>query len=90
MLIRNEIVELDIEVVEQRKSEECGCPEEDLLIGLCFFTIHLEEEGGGHIFLDMGDWDDEKLVDCKDMEDLRSKAHLWAVEVHKGNIEVTL
>lgn len=66
------------ELVEQRKSDECGCPEEDWLIGLLFVTIHMEHGGGGHIFIDCGDWEMEKLVEAESIEELRVKAVDWA------------
>lgn len=65
------------EFVEARKSDECGCPEEDWVIGMIFATIHLEPESGGHIFLDWGDFQDEKLVECNSIEELRVKAVEW-------------
>lgn len=59
-------------------SDECGCPEEEWVIGMLHVTIHLEPDGSGHIFLDGGDWgDDEKLVECNDLEDLRKQAANW-------------
>jgi len=63
--------------VEARASDECGCPEEDWVIGMLFVTIHLEPESGGHIFLDCGDFQDEKLVDCTGIEELRILAVDW-------------
>jgi hypothetical protein len=37
----------------------------------------MEPDTGGHIFIDCGDWDDEKLVECNTMEELRLKAVEW-------------
>lgn len=65
------------EFVSSNQSDECGCPEEDWVIGNLYVTIHLEPESGGHIFIDCGDWQDEKLVDCNSIEDLRLKAEEW-------------
>jgi hypothetical protein len=80
---------MKIEIVDQRKSDECGCPEEDLEIGMCFFTAHLEPDGGGHLFLDMGDYGEaERIVECDGIEGLRQRAYEWAVEIHeKGFVE---
>lgn len=52
-----------MEIMIQRESDECGCPEEELIIGMFCVIIHLEPDGGGHIFIDCGDWEDEKLVE---------------------------
>lgn len=65
------------QLVDVRKSDECDCPEEDWIIGMLYVTIHMEKDGGGHIFLDCGDWDDEKLVECSCIEELRIKAVDW-------------
>ena len=65
------------ELIQQRPSEDCGCPEEVWdMNGICV-VIHLEEDGSGHIFLDAGDWDDEKLVECTGIIDLKNKAERW-------------
>ncbi len=58
-------------------SEDCGCPEEDWEINGLFTTIHLEPDGTGHIFIDSGEWEDEKLVDAKTMPELRQAAINW-------------
>jgi len=74
---------MKIEIEDQRLSDECGCPEEDIIIGNLFFTIHLEEDSGGHLFLDLGDYEEERLVDCDGtIEGLRQKAHEWAEEIY--------
>lgn len=66
------------ELIDTRASDECGCPEEDWVIGMLFVTIHLEPDGSGHIFLDGGDWGtDEKIVPCDGIEELRTLAHEW-------------
>ena len=68
-------------LLQERTSDECGCPEEDWDIdGVCV-TIHLEPDDSGHIFLDTGDWDDEKLIECNGIEDLRKKAMSWIGEL---------
>ena len=72
-----------MELLEQRKSDECGCPEEEWLIEMLHVTLHLEPDGSGHIFLDGGDWgQDEKLVECTDIENLRTQAAIWVKEIH--------
>jgi hypothetical protein len=73
------------ELVEIRQSEECGCPEEDWIIGMLYITIHLEPDTGGHIFIDCGDWEDEKLVDCSTMDELRSEAVKWSSSIPVNN-----
>lgn len=78
---------MEIIVSNQRKSDECGCPEEDLEIGMCTFLAHLEPDGSAHLFLDMGDWDDEKVVECDGVEGMRQKAHDWAEQIHEGIVE---
>lgn len=74
------------ELLCQRSSDECGCPEEEWNIGMLHVTIHLEPLKGGHIFLDGGDWgEDEKLVDCDGIEDLRAKAVEWVQSIGYDN-----
>ncbi|MAA93742.1 MAG: hypothetical protein CML22_07245 [Rheinheimera sp.] len=70
-------MQASFQLVETRTSDECGCPEEDWIIGLLYVTIHLEPGTGGHIFIDCGDWEDEKLIECITMEELRIKAVEW-------------
>lgn len=65
------------ELLEKRPSEDCGCPEELWLMGSLEVTIHLEENGEGHIFADAGDWDDDLFVNCSGMADLRKQAADW-------------
>jgi hypothetical protein len=75
----NQILEsgLQCQLLEQRPSEECGCPEELWLMGNLEVTIHLEDDGSGHIIADAGDWDADLDVECDGMADLRSKAVQW-------------
>lgn len=68
---------LHVDLLEQRPSEECGCPEEVWLMGGLEVTIHLEDDGTGHIIADAGDWDADVEVECKGMEELRCKAAAW-------------
>ena len=65
------------EFIEARKSDECGCPEEDWVIGMLYVTIHIEPDNSGHIFIDCGEWQDEKLVPTKSIEELRMSAVDW-------------
>lgn len=58
-------------------SDECGCPEEEWDINGVFTTIHLEEDGGGHIFIYCGDWEFEKTVEASTMPALRAAAIEW-------------
>jgi hypothetical protein len=75
-----------MELVATRASDECGCPEEDWIIGMLYVTIHLEPDDSGHIFLDGGDWgEDEKLVQCTGIEDLRKKAQAWVESIGIDN-----
>jgi hypothetical protein len=80
MILSGEIEKFKIrnEFIESRKSDECGCPEEDWIIGMLFVTIHIEPDGSGHIFIDCGDWEKEKLVPTNGIEELRLEAETWA------------
>jgi len=68
-----------MEILTRRESDECGCHEEELVINGMFVVIHLEPDSSGHIFIDCGDWEDEKLVSCNGIEDLRKKAEEWVL-----------
>jgi len=68
-------------LVESRKSDECGCPEEEWVIGLINVIIHVEPNDDSHIFIDTGDWDDERLVSINGIEDLRKKAVEWIASI---------
>jgi hypothetical protein len=60
------------------KSDECGCPEEEWDIDGVFTTIHLDEDGGGGIFISGDGWEDEKLIpNCTSMRDLLAAAIEW-------------
>lgn len=37
-------------------------------------TIHLEDDGSGHIIADSGDWEHDFFVECSSMVDLRQQA----------------
>ena len=45
-----------IETVEERLSEECGCPEHDIMLNHISTTVHMEKNGDGEAFVDFGDW----------------------------------
>ena len=64
-------------LIEQRKSDECGCPEEEWEIGMFLVIFHLEPNGSGDIFIDCGDWEMERNVSCKDLNELRAQAESW-------------
>lgn len=73
------------DLVESRVSDECGCPEEDWLINGIHATIHMEPVSGGHIFLDCGIWEDEKLVEAKSIEELRAAVKDWCFSIPIDN-----
>lgn len=62
------------ELVEQRPSEDCGCPEEVWIMSNLEVTLHLEDDGTGHILIDAGDWDHDWETEHNGMADLRQKA----------------
>lgn len=62
---------------ERRSSTECGCPEEEWEIGMFNVIIHLEPDGRGDIFIDCGDWEDDRRVECSGIDDLRKQAAEW-------------
>ncbi len=65
-------------LIAQRPSDECGCPEEEWEFGAFNVILHLEPFLGGDIFIDCGDWEDDKRVECNSIEELREKAAEWA------------
>lgn len=66
--------DLNFELLSQHASEECGCPEETWLMGNVEVTLHMEEDGSGHILLDAGDWEYDWETAHEGMADLRQKA----------------
>lgn len=63
-----------IETIAERTSDECGCPEHDIMMGHISATVHLEPDGAGEAFVDFGDWDEEwRFNDCIDINDLKQK-----------------
>lgn len=65
------------ELLEQRPSEDCGCPEELWMMGNLEVILHLEEDDSGHIIADAGDWEGDLFVDRANMEELRRHAAEW-------------
>lgn len=78
---------MDIKILEQRLSDECGCPEEELQIGMCVFTAHLEPDGTADLFLDLGDYQEDRNVKCGGtVEGMRNEALKWAEEIHQRGL----
>lgn len=65
---------MEFDIIDSGYSEDCGCPEERLIVGMVEAFIHLEPDGTGEVFLDVGDWQDEITLQCDGIEDLRAKA----------------
>jgi|TARA_R100000687_G_C6409763_1_gene145888 hypothetical protein len=65
------------ELIEERASEDCGCPEELWIMGSLEVTLHLEEDGQGHVIADAGDWEGDLFTECSGIEDLRTHAADW-------------
>ncbi len=70
---------------ECRRSAECGCPEEEWLMNGLDTIIHMEPATGGHIFIDCGDWEDERIVEASCIEDLRLQAKQWTFSIPVNN-----
>lgn len=51
----------DCYLLEERPSEECGCPEQEWVMWGVSVTIHEEEDGSGHIFMDFGDGGEHEI-----------------------------
>lgn len=47
-------MKVELQLLEARASEECGCPEELWLVGGCETTIHVEPDGDMHCIIDNG------------------------------------
>jgi len=70
---------LNVEFVETRPSDECGCPEEEWLIGGVTLTIHAEPDDSLHAHLDAGDWDAEIFFsDAPTLDLIRPRVFDWA------------
>ncbi|WP_306131011.1 hypothetical protein [Roseovarius sp. MMSF_3350] len=63
-----------MKLLESGASEDCGCPEELWQIGNLAVLIHLEADGDGHVIVYGGDFEYERNVSCRGIEDLRVKA----------------
>ena len=61
------------EFLASRKSEECGCLEEDWIMGMVDVTLHIEPDGNGEAFLYNGDTELEVTFECSGIGDLREK-----------------
>jgi hypothetical protein len=79
---------LPIEFVATRPSDECGCPEEEWLIGSITLTLHNEPDGSIHAFLDSGDWDAEQMFpDLRALDAARPAVFDWAQRFIMGDAE---
>jgi len=56
-------------------------PKEEWGIGMFNVVIHIEPNGEGDIFIDCGDWQDERRVKCSGIDDLRKQAAEWAYSI---------
>lgn len=52
---------------------DCGCPEQELIVGMACVTIHLEPNGVGDCFVDMGESEYEIQIEANSIDDLRTK-----------------
>ena len=64
---------MSVEVVKSYLNKDCGCPEQELVIGMAVVIIHLEPDGTGDAFIDMGEWQSEEIFDCTTMDELKEK-----------------
>lgn len=65
---------MNTRLVEQRASEECGCPEEEWVIDKLVVVLHFEPDGSGEITIDAGEWEIQERHPAQTMEELRSIA----------------
>ena len=65
---------LQIEIIERRLSEDCGCPEEEWMVGSLVVTLHQEDDGTGHILLDAGDWEHDWETETGEMTEMLAEA----------------
>jgi len=80
------VIQVTVQFVEARASEECGCPEEHWIVGGIDTVIHMEENGEVHVHMDGGDAGETSLFmkgmacldDCRDMALGWAKAMLFA------------
>ena len=71
--------------VSQRHDQDCGCPVEEWVIGNLNVEMHLDPAGHGDIFIDCGDWQEDKQVPAKTMEELRATAVQWVESIPVDN-----
>lgn len=72
-----------VEVLERRVSDDCGCPEEDIVCHGLFMTIHHEPDGTGHIIVDWGENGEEDFFTdaVESIEELELEAYRIALEI---------
>lgn len=65
---------MTFKTIAKRNSNECGCPEHDIMLLHLSATVHMEPDGKGEAFVYFGDWDEEwHFADVKGIEDLKQK-----------------
>lgn len=62
---------------EAHSNEDCGCPEEVWIMGNIEVTLHLEEDGSGHIIYNADGDQDEWAGNTTGMADLRTRASIY-------------
>jgi len=69
-----------------RPSEECGCPEEEWLVGGINLIIHHDPDGRVHAFMDGGDWGeaDAMFPGFASLDEARPTVFDWATSVLRG------
>ncbi|MFZ5704947.1 MAG: hypothetical protein ACOY5R_06730 [Pseudomonadota bacterium] len=69
-----------------RASEECGCPEEEWVVGNCTLIMHFEDDGSIHGLLDAGDWDADKTFRgfCS-LDAARPSIFDWVASLFRGD-----
>ncbi len=74
---------VSLQFVTAGASDECGCPEEEWIVGGINLTIHIEPEGHVHAFMDGGDWGEAETMlrhHCT-LDSARADAFDWASRV---------
>lgn len=76
-----------IEMVGVGRSEECGCPEEQWLVGVIDLTIHTDPDGSVHAFMDGGDEGqaDTSLHGFASLDAARPTVFDWAASILSGH-----
>lgn len=67
--------------VSQHHDQDCGCPVEEWVIGNLNVEMHLDPSGHGDIFIDCGEWQEDKQVPANTMEELRAMAVQWVESI---------